>query len=84
MRLVEHTDFNMFDAFKIFDMMARGSLTLNEMNQGLMRNLDIIPSNDELELFFQRYDKDRDGRLRFAEFCQAFLPQDRTYCAMLN
>jgi len=35
MRLVEHTDFNLFDAFKIFDIMARGSLTLNELNQGL-------------------------------------------------
>jgi len=46
--------------------------------------MEILPTNDELELFFQRYDKDRDGRLRFSEFCDAFMPQDRNYNLLLN
>lgn len=43
-----------------------------------------MPTNDELELFFSRYDKDRDGKLRFAEFCDAFTPIDRNYTLLLN
>ena len=31
-----------------------------------------------------RYDKDRDGRLRFTEYCNAFIPLDGHYAAMLN
>ena len=77
-KLVEHTDFNLFDSFKLFDTMARGSLTYAELSAGLS-NLGIVPTIEELELFFNRYDKDKDGRLRFSEFCNAFVPQDRNY-----
>ena len=32
----QHIDFNLFDAFKIFDIMGRGSLTLGELYNGLV------------------------------------------------
>ena len=44
----------------------------------------MVPSEDEIELLFQRYDKDRDGRLRFAEFCEIFVPIDRNYADVIN
>jgi len=83
-RLIEHTDFNIFDAFKMFDQMGKGSLTISEIHSGLVNTLGLIPTNQEMDLFFTRYDKDRDGRLRFAEFCQAFVPIDRGYSQLLN
>ena len=83
-QLIMHTDFNLFDAFKIFDDMGRGSLTLQELYNGLVHKLGILPSQDEIELFFHRYDKDRDGRIRFAEFCDAFVPLDHHYASMIN
>ena len=79
MRLISHLDFNLFDAFKIFDVLAKGSLTIHELHSGLVNNLGLVPSQDEIELFFQRYDKDRDGRIRFAEFCEAFVPLEKSY-----
>jgi Ca2+-binding EF-hand superfamily protein len=57
-KLSEHTDFNLYDAFKIFDQLGKGSLTISEIATGLIRVLGIVPSSSEIELFFQRYDKD--------------------------
>ena len=53
-----HADFNLFDAFKIFDNLARGSLTLSELSYGLGQHLGIVTNPDEIDLVFQRYDKD--------------------------
>lgn len=78
-QLIMHTDFNLFDAFKILDDMGRGSLTIAELYNGMVNKLGIVPSQDEIELFFHRYDKDRDGRLRFTEFCDAFVPLEIHY-----
>jgi hypothetical protein len=38
---------------------------------------------DDLELFFYRYDKDQDGKLRYSEFCDAFLPTDPFHASLL-
>ena len=32
----------------------------------------------------KRFDRDRDGRLRFTEFCDAFVPRDLVVTQMLN
>jgi Ca2+-binding EF-hand superfamily protein len=82
--LIQHADFNLFDAFKIFDDMARGSLTIDELYNGLVHKLGIVPTREEIELLFQRYDRDRDGRLRFTEFCDAFVPIEIHYAQMIN
>ena len=74
----------MFDSFKIFDIMGKGSVTLAELYNGLVNQLGMVPSQDEIELFFYRYDKDKDGRLRFTEFCEAFVPLDQSYAHMIN
>jgi hypothetical protein len=84
MQLIMHPDFNLFDAFKVFDDMGRGSLTLQELYNGIVNKLGIVPTQVEIELFFHRYDKDRDGRLRFSEFCDAFVPMEPHYADMIN
>jgi hypothetical protein len=43
-QLIMHADFNLFDAFKIFDDMGRGSLTLAELYNGMVNKLGIVPS----------------------------------------
>lgn len=43
-KLVMHSDFNLFDSFKIFDDMGRGSLTLPELYNGIVNKLGIVPS----------------------------------------
>lgn len=41
-------------------------------------------TQDDCQLFFQRYDKDRDGRLDYREFAQALIPEDPYYAQMLG
>ena len=82
--LAQHSDFNLFDAFAIFDQMGRGSLSQNEFYNGLANNLEIVPSPDELDLLFSRFDSDKDCRLKFSEFCQLFLPLDPSHNNLLN
>lgn len=31
----------------------------------------------------KRYDKDEDGRLRYSEFCDAFIPSDNFHASLL-
>lgn len=50
--LASHADFNLFDAFRIFDQLGRGCLTCAELFNGLINQLGLLPSQDELDLFF--------------------------------
>lgn len=51
-KLIEHTDFNLYDAFKIFDQLGKGSLTITEVANGLIKIIGLVPSTSEIELFF--------------------------------
>lgn len=69
------TDFNLIDAFRIFDIEGKGWITGQEIKEGLsLFNIFIQP--EDISFFMKRYDKDEDGRLRYSEFCDAFLPTD--------
>jgi len=71
-------DFNLFDAFKIFDQYGHGYLSRTDLKIGLA-DIGIIASYDEIDLFFKRYDQDQDGKMRFSEFCDAMTPIDPYY-----
>lgn len=76
------TDFNLIDAFRIFDTDGKGWITSNEIKEGLsVYNLFISP--DDIELYLKRYDKDEDGKLRYSEFCDSFLPTDPFHASLL-
>lgn len=81
--LVQTPDFNVFDAFRIFDMDSRGWISHSDLKIGL-NEIGICPDHEELALFFKRYDKDLDNRLRFSEFSDAFTPIDNYYAQILN
>lgn len=34
-------------------------------------------------MIMKRYDKDEDGRLRYSEYCDAFLPTDSFHASLL-
>lgn len=71
-------DFNLFDAFKIFDLNSNGYVSQGEMKNAL-NDLGVYASYDEIDLLFKRYDKNRDNTLKFSEFCEAMLPKDVYY-----
>lgn len=76
-------DFNLHDAFRIFDVDYRGYVSSADVREGLAA-VGVYPTSDEVDLFLSRYDQNKDGRLSFAEFSDAFLSNDAYYSSMLN
>lgn len=81
--MIQAPDFNVFDAFRIFDVDSRGWISLTDLKVGL-NDIGIYPSIEELELYFKRYDKNQDMRIRFSEFSDSFTPLDAYYAGLLN
>ena len=76
-------DFNIFDAFRIFDLNGNGYLTTSELKIGL-QEIGVYAGYEEVDLFFKRYDTNRNGRVSFSEFASALLPTDPYYATMVN
>lgn len=74
-------DFNLIDAFKMFEI--SGYVTPTSLRRGL-DSIGVYPTKSEVQLFFLRYDKNRDEKLNFDEFAQAFLPADNYMAQMLG
>jgi Ca2+-binding EF-hand superfamily protein len=65
--VVQKPDFNLYDCFRLFDLDSNGYISFSELRRGLA-DLGVYAAYEEMELFFNRYDKNEDGRLRFHEF----------------
>ena len=83
MQLACKSDFNLFDAFNLFDRSRIGQITIHEIREGL-NAIGVYPTSEEVELFITRYDRNNDRRLTFSEFSEAFLPTDSYYSHMVN
>ena len=76
-------DFNLFDAFNIFDQSRIGMISIHDIREGL-NAIGVYPTSEEVELFVTRYDRNHDRRLSFSEFSESFLPFDNHYSTQLN
>jgi Ca2+-binding EF-hand superfamily protein len=77
------SDFNLTDAFKIFDRDYRGTVTSYELRDGLSA-IGVFPTQEELDLFITRYDTTGDRRLNMREFSDALLTLDSYYASIVN
>jgi Ca2+-binding EF-hand superfamily protein len=77
------SDFNLMDAFNIFDQARYGSVSVFDIQSGL-NAIGLFPTFEECELFVLRYDKNGDRRLTFSEFSEGFLARDNYYAGMVN
>jgi len=62
--LIIKADFNIEDAFKIFELSGKGYLTELDIKYG-MNSLDIYPSKEEMKLLVDRYDMTKEGKLKY-------------------
>jgi Ca2+-binding EF-hand superfamily protein len=81
--LALRSDFNNLDAFRFFDVEARGYITKAELKDG-MNQFDVFPTSNDLYLFMRKFDSDNDGVLRYAEFSEIFTPKQGEYSSILN
>jgi len=77
------SDFNLTDAFKIFDTNYSGDICVTELREGLAA-IGVFPTSEELDLFITRYDTSGDRRLSMREFSDAFLTLDAYYARMVE
>lgn len=80
---ITKSDFNTHDAWRIFDIDNLGVISPMDMRHGL-QDIGVNVTQEDVNLFFERYDKDRDGRLDYREFAEALTPTDRYYQDMLS
>lgn len=66
-------DFNLMDAFQMFDKWSKGWVTAPELVDAL-NEFGSYPHKNDVFLFVRRYDRDGDGRLLYTDFCDAFRP----------
>jgi len=81
--LALRSDFNLLDAFRFFDVEARGSITKTELKEGL-NCFDIFPTSNDVYLLMRKFDTDNDGLLKYAEFCEIFTPKQLEYASILS
>jgi Ca2+-binding EF-hand superfamily protein len=81
--LVLRSDFNVEDAFRIFELDGRGYLTDLDIKYGL-NALDIFATTEEISLVIKRYDVRKEGVLTYANFFEMVSPVDREYRRMLE
>lgn len=77
------SDFNLFDLMNLHDTNRNGVVCSHEIRDGLAA-IGVYPTNDEIDLFIQRYDRNGDRRLNFSELSDAFVTFDTYYGNMLQ
>ena len=78
--LSKRCDFNLYDAFRIFDTCNRGYITLADLREGLSA-IGVYPTTSDMELYIKRYDRFNEGKVRFSEFSESFTPKTDTYAS---
>lgn len=61
--LALRSDFNLFDAFRIFDRKGKGNITVKEF-ENVFEELEMYPAKEDIYLLIKRLDKDGDGKLK--------------------
>ena len=76
--LSRERDFNLRDAFDIFDTNRSGAISSSELYNGLAA-IGIYVTYEEVDLWITRYDRSGDRRIQAREFEEAFLAQSDSY-----
>ena len=73
-RIARRPDFNVHDAFLTIDREGNGFLSKFEMRNFLAEN-GIFPTENEIAMLVDRYDRNRDGRISYEEFMEELIPK---------
>jgi len=66
----------------MFDEPGNGWITKEQIVDGL-NSIHCMVTTTDVSSFMKIFDKDNDGRLKYSEFCDAFLPLDNDQASQL-
>jgi hypothetical protein len=81
--LSQKADFNLTDAYEMFDTENEGCITIQKLKHGFHR-MELYPSCDETVLFFKRFDSHCKDALTMNDFRKVFLPKDTFFASNLK
>ncbi|OMJ89682.1 hypothetical protein SteCoe_8134 [Stentor coeruleus] len=76
-------DFNLVDAFRMFDQHDLGMIGISDM-ENTLSYFSFRASRDELYLLVKHYSRLQDNRLRFSDFCDIFTPKQEEYSKLIR
>ena len=76
-------DFNVEDAFRIFECNGRGFLDENDLKCGLSL-IGICPTDNEIRLLMKRFDLENEGKINYADFFDMLVPFEKKHRNMVE
>lgn len=81
--LALRADFNVEDAFRVFELDGRGFLTEEDLKYGL-NVLEIYPTCSDVRLLMKRFDLQKEGVINYADFFDMVTPYEKDYRNMVE
>ena len=79
------SDFNVGDAFRMFDVKHFREISQEHLAEGLRDNLKFADFDcDDIYIFFKKIDTADRGLIKFNQFSEAILPYSVEYSALVN
>ena len=66
--------FNIYDAFRTLDLNNDGQISYEELKE-MLRCYGIFTCENDMQTLMKRFDKDRDGTIKYAEFAKEMIPK---------
>eukprot|EP00825_Cyclidium_porcatum_P014726 TRINITY_DN17_c0_g1_i8.p1 TRINITY_DN17_c0_g1~~TRINITY_DN17_c0_g1_i8.p1 ORF type:complete len:284 (+),score=70.10 TRINITY_DN17_c0_g1_i8:154-1005(+) len=82
-KLAFKSDFNLMDAFRLFDRKELGYCNNIDLELALNK-MGIYPTNQQLVLLFKKFSKSSDQMITFSKFSEIILPQSSEYANIMN
>lgn len=76
-------DFNLIDAFRMFDIHDRGAFTQMDMENALSK-LGVRASHEEIYLLIKHFSRLQDSRIRFSDFSEMLTPKQEEYSRIMR
>ncbi|MCQ2820660.1 MAG: EF-hand domain-containing protein [archaeon] len=76
--LADKNDFNVEDAFRIFELDGRGYLTEEDIDYGL-NQLEVPHTESDVRLLMKRFDNQKQGVINFGDFFDIVTPFEKDY-----
>ena len=83
MRLAEHDDFNLMDAFQMIDAKSLGWVSGPQVLTFLIESGVFVHKYD-IYSWCRRFDRDNDSKILYLDFCEAITPKNSYYSHALS